>query len=227
MSATVSPQAAAVAAGWKAEAQMGAAAAASPLPESPPGVEQFVLTPPPARAMIDQQIMDVEERLDKRIADLMTEMNAWAAQLAGRIDQLSARPMQPLPGQAPRLDPWAQSRAGAPEASSTAVARLQPAQPPESPGLATGIGAALRAPHPKEVEKPKVYDGNAAAWRLWAISFKRFLRRNDERWPALLEAVEKLKGRPIEASDEAHWWTTLSLGPTPMEQWKSQLNEFM
>ena len=217
---------------------MGAAAAASPLAESPPGVEQFVLTPPPARAMIDQQIMDVEERLDKRIADLMKEMNAWSAQLAGRIDQLlgsataapaaaAAATPTALPGQAPRLDPWAQSRAGAPEASSTAVARLQPAQPPESLGLATGIGAALRAPHPKEVEKPTVYDGNAAAWRLWAISFKRFLRRNDERWPALLEAVEKLKGRPIEASDEAHWWTTLSLGPTPMEQWKSQLNEFM
>ena len=135
MSANVSPQAAAVVAGWKAEAQMGAAAAASPLPESPPGVEQLVLTPPPARAMIDQQIMDVEERLDKRIADLMKDMNAWSAQLAGRIDQLlgsataapaaaAAATPTALPGQAPRLDPWAQSRAEAREASSTAVARL-------------------------------------------------------------------------------------------------------
>ena len=31
-----------------------------------------------------------------------------------------------------------------------------------------------------------MYDGNAAAWHLRAISFKRFLRRNDERWLALL-----------------------------------------
>ena len=78
------------------------------------------------------------------------------------------------------------------------MARLQP----EGPEAAPEGGAALRAPHPKEVDKPKVYDGNAATWRLWAVAFKRFLRRNDERWPALLEAVEKLQGQPIEADDE-------------------------
>ena len=44
-----------------------------------------------------------------------------------------------------------------------------------------------RAPHPKEFDKPKVYDGNAATWRPRAIAFKRFLSRNDERWPALLD----------------------------------------
>ena len=97
------------------------------------------------------------------------------------------------------------------------MARLRP----EGPESAPGVGAALRAPHPKEVDRPKVYDGSAATWRLWAIAFKRFLRRNDERWPALLEAVEKLKGQPIEADDEERWWNTLCLGPTPMAQWKS------
>ena len=59
------------------------------------------------------------------------------------------------------------------------------------------------------------------------VSFKRFLRRNDDRWPALLEAIEQLKGRPVEEADEAQWWTALRLGPTSMGQWKSQLNEYL
>ena len=62
---------------------------------------------------------------------------------------------------------------------------------------------------------------------LWDIAFKRFLSRNDKRWGALLEAVEQLKGRPVESADEAQWWTALKLGPDPMCNWKSQLNEFL
>ena len=189
----VSPQAAAVAASWAA-----AAAASSPVPPTPPGVQQLVLTPPPARSIIDQQIAEVEERLDRRISQLMTEMNSWSAQLSERLDKLlgstssaaaaappdaaaAATPMA-LPGQAPRLDPWAQSRAGAPEAQLQSYSS-------ELPEVASGIGAPLRAPNPKEVEKPTVYDGNASAWRLWKVSFQRFVRRNDDRWPALLEAI--------------------------------------
>ena len=125
-----------------------------------------------------------------------------------------------VPGQAPRLDPWAQSRVAAPEA------QLQ-SYTPELPEAAGGIGAALRAPLPKDVDKPKVYDGNAAVWRLWNVSFKRLLRRNGERWRTLLEAVEQLKGRPVEAVDEAQWWTALRLGPSPMGHWKAQLNEYL
>ena len=135
--------------------------------------------------------MEVEARLDRRISQLTAEMNNWSAQLAERIDRLlsatpsvaaaaAAAPSEtdaaatptPLPGQAPRLDPWAQSRAGAPETQLQSYL-------PESPEAAGGIGQPLRAPHPKEVDKPKVYDGNATAWLRWNANFKRLRRRND------------------------------------------------
>ena len=69
-SAIASPQAAAVVASWAADARVGAATA-SPVPASLPGVQQFALMPPPARPLIDQQIMEVQERLNERIAQLM------------------------------------------------------------------------------------------------------------------------------------------------------------
>ena len=125
------------------------------------------------------------------------------------------QPLQPHPKEAPqlphprapRLDPWAESLAAAAIAPTSApmAKELQS----YVPRTAEEVGLPLRAPHPKEVEKPKLYDGNAAAWRLWTVSFKRMLRRNDLRWERLLEAVEQPKGRPVEEADEAQWWATL------------------
>ena len=120
--AFVSPQAAAAA----VDALFGEAAivaAQSPVPPTPPGVPQYALDSPlPARSIIDQQIADVEDRLDRRISQIETKMDNWQAQLNERLDRLlsaapsvaAAAPPEPAaaaapmaaPGPAQRLDPW-------------------------------------------------------------------------------------------------------------------------
>ena len=101
------------------------AAAASPVPSSPPGVQQFVLTPPPARSLIDQQIMEVEERLDKRIAQLMMEMNGWSAQLDGRIDKLlGSATSATAPGEA--ISQPVPGAGAPPDAAATATSTAMP-----------------------------------------------------------------------------------------------------
>ena len=192
--------------------------------------QQFAMTRLPARTMIDQQIVEVEERLDRRISQWMVEMNDRSSRLEQLINRLlsasapvaaaaayappaaEAAPLeiaamddqakgvvtQPQPLQSIVIDLWAQSRAAALENQL----RLQ-GNPAELPEVARGIGQPLRAPHPKEVERPTKYDGNSAPWRLWSVSFKRFLRKNDPRWDVLLEAVEQLQGVPVQAANEA------------------------
>ena len=176
--APVSPQAAAMLSAIFGEA--AATAAQSPVPPTPPGMQTPVatvhhdLSPRPARslrsaidaanaetpqaegALIDKQIADVEDRLNRRIDKINADMDGWQAQINERLDKLisaamatsavAAAPPEPLeaaepmaaavaepmaaindqvtsvvmhpqtlpfiaPGQAPRLDPWAQSRA--------------------------------------------------------------------------------------------------------------------
>ena len=72
-------------------------------------------------------------------------------------DQAKSVVTQPQPLPSIVVDPWAQSRAAALENQL----RLQ-GNPAELPEVARGIGQPLRAPHPKEVERPTKYDGNSA-----------------------------------------------------------------
>ena len=60
----------------------------------------------------------------------------------------------------------------------------------------------------KDVDKPGKYGGNADHWLQWSKSFKKFLKRQDTRWPAILDAVELRpwspleRGNPFIAADE-------------------------
>ena len=184
------------------------AVAAAPLPLTPPGIaeeqaQQFAMTHLPARQVIDQQIVEVEERLDRRISQWMVEMNdrssrleqlinrllsasapvvaaaayippaaeAAPLEIAAMDDQAKSAVTQPQPLPSIVVDPWTQRRAAALENQL----QLQ-GNPAELPEVARGVGQPLRAPHPKEVERPTKYDGSSAQWRLWSASFKSLLR---------------------------------------------------
>ena len=49
---------------------------------------QYEFNTPKKPANIDQQIAEVEARLDSRISKLQMEMNSWSAQLSGQIAEL-------------------------------------------------------------------------------------------------------------------------------------------
>ena len=156
------------------------AAAQAPLPASPAfdplGVPQYELNTQKKPVNIDQQIAEVEARLDRRISQLTMEMNSWSAQLSGQIAELlranalaaaavtpeaaAAAPLEaaaaavPMaaPGQATRPDPWAQSLASGPPALvNTQLAALRSAS----------RRGPLKPLHIKDVAEPKVYSGGA------------------------------------------------------------------
>ena len=194
---------------------------------------QYVFNTPRQPANIDQQIAEVEARLDRRISQLTMEMNSWSAQLSGQIAELLralhlaaavvtpeaavAAPLGPAvaaapmaaPGPAQRLDPWAQS---------LEAARL----PPGPPALVNTQLAALRSAsrrgplkplHIKDVAEPKVYSGGAQCWKEWDTNFRRF---------------ETLRGKPVTAEHEAEWERDpqLDLDPNIMG-FKNQLSMFL
>ena len=50
-----------------------------------------------------------------------------------------------------------------------------------------------KAPKPmdrKDVERPAKFSGNTDQWLKWSRSFRKFLRRQDERWHDILNAVD-------------------------------------
>ena len=199
---SVSPQAAAVAAEWAT-----AAAAQAPVPPTPPGMqpepEQYVFNTPRKPANIDQQIAEVEDRLNLRISQIMEKMNGWSVQLNERFDRLLsatppaaaavtpeaavAAPLGPAvaaasmaaPGPAQRLDPWSQSLeaarlpSGPPALTDTRSAAPLPVR-----------GASLRGPlkllHIKDVVKPKIYNG-------WGST----LERAESEHPSLRERARR------------------------------------
>ena len=109
--------------------------------------------------------------------------------LPGFAATVDERPLEKAKG----IDPWAQARSDA--AGSGAAGTTAPQEPAAGPG--GGAAAPLRPPHHKDIEKPKIYNVEASSWLQWAKYFKRFVERNDDRWPLLLDEVEKLKGQPI------------------------------
>ena len=88
----------------------------------------------------------------------------------------------------------------------------------------------------KDVDKPDKFGGNADHWLKWSKSFKKFLRRQDVRWPEILKAIEdrpwnaEERGKPFTLADEkmleAHADGTLGIG-TQMVLFKEQLNEYL
>ena len=87
-------------------------------------------------------------------------------------------------------------------------------------------GRALKPISHKNVDKPEKYNGDLDGWLKWSKVFKKFLKRQDERWVDLLEAVENLKGRPVTVEDEATWVKDLKLGDS-MNLYKEQLNDYL
>ena len=81
----------------------------------------------------------------------------------------------------------------------------------------------LRQPDRKDIDRPAKYAGDITKWLQWSKAFVRFLRRQDGRWPQLLEKVQGLRGRPVMAADETWWSWELNLGD--IGQYKDYLNE--
>ena len=208
-----------------------------------PEPEQYVFNIPRKPANIDQQIAEVEDRLNLRISQIMEKMNGWSVQLNERFDRLlSATPpaaaavtpeaavAAPLeaaaaavpmaaPGQAPRPDPWAQSLASGPPALvNTQLAALRSAS----------RRGPLKPLHIKDVAEPKEYSGGAQCWKGWETSFRRFVDARDERLGLILDKVETLRGKPVTAEHEAGWERDpqLDLDPNIMG-FKNQLSMFL
>ena len=162
-----------------------------------------------------------------------TEATAPMAAASYLVSSLPAGEEPTRPEPTPRPDAWEEAliarslAAGSPAPADTQLATIRSTSAIVEPG---DVGQPLRAPHPKEVERLKAYDGNCSNWRWWSIAFRRLLSRNAKRCGALRDAVEQLKGQPVEEAHEKMWWTELRLGPTAMEGldgWKAQLNEFL
>ena len=83
-----------------------------------------------------------------------------------------------------------------------------------------------KAPHPKDVDKPSKYSGNADQWMRWSRSFKKFLRRTESRWGAIHKKVESKRGDPVTSVDEEASVKDLELG-THLPAFKEQLSEIL
>ena len=138
----------------------------------------------------------------------------------------------------PQCDPWAEYR--------TSAARAEKAWPPQPWGSQPwsqqagdqgsdwgdqwcagwgGWSRPLRAPDRKDVDRPAKYSGDITKWLQWSTAFSRFLRRQDWRWPSLLEKIQDLRGRLVTAEDERWWSWELNLGE--IGQYKDYLNEYL
>ena len=102
---------------------------------------------------------------------------------------------------------------------------------PGPPGMSSSNAEAKpaamppKAPDRKDVEGPAKYGGNPDEWLAWSKNFKKFLRRREPRWHALLEKIEEQRGKPVTATLEAQWEVELELGP--IFPWKDGLNEYL
>jgi len=94
--------------------------------------------------------------------------------------------------------------------------------------------AVLKRLDRKDVDKPGKYGGNADHWLKWSKAFKKFLERQDTRWPAILDAVAERpcaplqRGNPFIAADDASLQHDASLGNgSQLDLFKEQLNEYL
>ncbi len=84
----------------------------------------------------------------------------------------------------------------------------------------------LKPIHHKNIDKPDKYDGNTDHWLRWMKSFKKFMKRQDERWVLLLDEIEKQKGKPITEDEEKYIAEKLKI-TGELTEFKSQLNEYL
>ena len=83
----------------------------------------------------------------------------------------------------------------------------------------------LKDPDRKDVEPLERYSGDITGWLRWQKGFVRFLKRQNARWPSLIEKVEQLRGKNITTEQERQWEWELRLGD--IGRWKEQLNQFL
>ena len=76
-------------------------------------------------------------------------------------------------------------------------------RPPSRPAGTQELWHRFAPPDRKDIAKPEAYDSNTDHWLNWSKNFEKLLRRHDEKWPKLLEDLEKFKGRPVTEADEA------------------------
>ena len=208
-------------------------------------------------ADVDKKIAEVEARLSTTIEELFGKLDRQRVQDVDRLERLINESRAPPAAaeapqrraeaakatataaaaeQAPRLDPWAWSRAAGGQQLATANAPELATQLATAntalDQVATLHGTGRRGPikplHVKDVAKPKVYSGGAQSWKEWGTSFRRFVDARDERLGLLLDKVETLRGKPVTAQHEAEWERDpqLELDPNLMT-FKSQLSMFL
>ena len=208
-------------------------------------------------ADVDKKIAEVEARLSTTIEELFGKLDRQRVQDVDRLERLINESRAPPAAaeapqrraeaakatataaaaeQAPRLDPWAWSRAAGVQQLATANAPELATQLATAntalDQVATLRGTGRRGPikplHVKDVKEPKVYSGGAQSWKAWGTSFRRFIDARDERLGLLLDKVETLRGKPVTAQHEAEWERDpqLELDPNIMT-FKSQLSMFL
>ena len=63
----------------------------------------------------------------------------------------------------------------------------------------------------KDIDKPEKFSGDTSKWVNWAASFKRYLRRYEPLWPAMVQKIDAKKGLAItkefedELQEEYYW----------------------
>ena len=208
-------------------------------------------------ADVDKKIAEVEARLSTTIEELFGKLDRQRVQDVDRLERFINESRAPPAAaeapqrraeaakatataaaaeQAPRLDPWAWSRAAGGQQLATANAPELATQLATAntalDQVATLRGTGRRGPikplHVKDVKEPKVYRGGAQSWKEWGTSFRRFVDARDERLGLLLDKVETLRGKPVTAQHEAEWERDpqLELDPNIMT-FKSQLSMFL
>ena len=208
-------------------------------------------------ADVDKKIAEVEARLSTTIEELFGKLDRQRVQDVDRLERIINESRAPPAAaeapqrraeaakatataaaaeQAPRLDPWAWSRAAGGQQLATANAPELATQLATAntalDQVATLHGTGRRGPikplHVKDVAKPKVYSGGAQSWKEWGTSFRRFIDARDERLGLFLDKVETLRGKPVTAQHEAEWERDpqLELDPNIMT-FKSQLSMFL
>lgn len=154
-------------------------AGSGPLSPAQPAVQEFFLMSSPRRTQL--------EEMGERIGQLLQAMSLWTAELDERMRASDARLAALGPG-----DLWARGRSGPTAAEPPALLGSTASATASEPTTWQGGGAApLRRPHYKDVEKPKLYDGDGNAWLQRSKSFRRLVERDAKRWLLLLDQVER------------------------------------
>ena len=188
---------------------------------TPVEVDQHVIGTPTVQHGADTLPPDVAVG-----ATLPPGMPAMAAEPQGAA---AAAPPTAEPGQAPRLDPWAESRAAAATASTTATVseanfhrmmefwqKVMEKQEQRIEELMKELkekndddakkpnAKTLPSIDIKDVKKPEEFDGDEKGFNLWYARFKGLLVNRHAPWKDVFNAVEKFQGNVINNQNGDH-----------------------